>query len=109
DVEALFHPRLGGDDPEQADQLANHALGASVLRVGLLPQRMWSTPEGEGVDISGLGAVAGQLTPYAVPHWERFGTDEMRLVRKRAVMQGGQNRPRLGGVEVNVLDHVEAI
>ena len=81
----------------------------SVLRVGLLPQRIWSNAESEGIDISGLGADAGQLTPYGVPHWEGAGTDEMRLTRKRVAMPGGQNRPTLNGSGVDVLDYTEAI
>jgi hypothetical protein len=109
DLEALFHPRVGGDDPGQVDQIASDPFSQSVWRVGLLPQRVWSTPEIEGIDISGLGAVAGQLTPYGVPHWERFGTDEMCLVHKRAVLLGGQNRPCLNNAEANVSEHAEAI
>src|SRR5262249_59004400 len=81
----------------------------SVLRVGLLPRRVWSTPETEELDFSGLGAAAGQVTPYGVPHWERSGTDEMSLVHRRAVMPKGQNRPCLEGAEFNVLEHAEAI
>src|SRR5207247_4036470 len=41
DLEALFHPRTGGSDPgEPILELESHALEHSVLRVGLLPQRV---------------------------------------------------------------------
>src|SRR5262249_31989010 len=70
DLEALFHPRLPRLDAAQADRLAGDRMASSALRVGLLPQRIWSNAESEGVDLSGLGAVAGQLSPRPVPYWE---------------------------------------
>jgi type 2 lantibiotic biosynthesis protein LanM len=109
DLETLFQPRIGGEHSRHADQRASDALRDSVLRVGLLPQRMGSGAESDDLDMSGLGAVAGQLTPYEVPSWEGAGTDEMRLTRKRAVMAGGQHQPTLSGASVNVLDYTEAI
>jgi hypothetical protein len=39
DLEALFHPRVGGMDLKQADQLANSTPAYSVYGIGLLPQR----------------------------------------------------------------------
>jgi lantibiotic modifying enzyme len=81
----------------------------SVLSVGLLPMRLWSNAEYEGVDVSGLGTAEGQLTPDRLPYWEAIGTDEMRLNRERMSMVGNQNRPTLDGTEVNLLDHTEAI
>jgi type 2 lantibiotic biosynthesis protein LanM len=109
DLEALFHPRMGGMDLKQADQLADSTLNDSVMRVGLLPQRIWSNAESEGIDISGLGKAAGQITPFGVPSWEGAGTDEMRFIRKRVAISGDQNRPTLNGNEVDVLDYMEAI
>lgn len=109
DLEALFHPRVGGMDLKQADQLANSTLSYSVYGIGLLPHRSWSNEESEGVDISGLGAVEGQLTPHEVPRWEGVGTDKMKLTRKRIEMPGAQNQPTFNGEKVNVLDYTEAI
>jgi type 2 lantibiotic biosynthesis protein LanM len=109
DLETLFQPRLGRDCPEQVDRLAGDPSRPSVLRVGLLPERLWATPEFEGVDISGLSAVAGQMTPFLVPHWEQSGTDEMCIVHRRAVIPGGQNLPSLNGAEVNAFENAEAI
>lgn len=109
DLEALFHPRVGGIDIKQADQLAGDILNYSVMKVGLLPRRLWSNAESEGIDHSGLGAIAGQLNPFSVPHWEGVGTDEMRFSRKRVEMPASQNRPSLNGTDVNVLDNTEAI
>lgn len=102
DLESLFHPYVH-ESPE--GRLINQTIGHSVLRVGLLPRRLWGGKESEGVDMSGLGAKPGQLTPYPMPTWDGVGTDEMRFVRKRMEMPGGFNRPRLGDQEVNVQDY----
>jgi lantibiotic modifying enzyme len=109
DLEALFHPRVEGADLKQAHQLANSTLGYSVYGIGLLPHRIWSSDESEGIDISGLGGAAGQLTPHQVPRWEGTGTDEMKLTRQRVELQAAQNQPTLNGEKVNVLDYAEAI
>ena len=109
DLEALFHPRVGETDLQKAEQLAGHTMNYSVLRVGLLPQRIWSDGESAGIDLSGLASLPGQLTPRAVPRWEGVGTDEMRLMRKRVEMPGSNNRPTLNGAEINVLDYGDAV
>jgi type 2 lantibiotic biosynthesis protein LanM len=109
DLEALFHPRLAETELKQANEVANRALSYSVMSVGLLPNRIWSNAESEGIDISGLGTVAGQLTPHGVPSWEGVGTDEMQFTRKRVEMSEDQNRPTLNGTGVNVLDYTDAI
>jgi len=109
DLEALFHPRIGPADLRHAEALAGSAMANSVARVGLLPQPRWGDDESAGVDLSGLGWVAGQLTPRPVPQWEGEGTDEMRQVRKRVEMLEGHNRPALDDAPVNVLDYADAI
>jgi len=109
DLEALFHPRVGGMDLLQAEQLAGNTMNYSVLRVGLLPSRSWSDGESPGIDISGLGAQPGQLSPRPFPRWEDVGKDEMRLTRQRVEIPGGRNRPTLNGTEIRVLDYAEAI
>ncbi|HEY9634724.1 MAG TPA: type 2 lanthipeptide synthetase LanM family protein [Coleofasciculaceae cyanobacterium] len=109
DLEALFQPRTKAFELDQAEQLASSTINYSVLRIGLLPERLWSNVESEGIDFSGLGAIAGQLTPYDIPYWEGAGTDEMRLAHKQMTMAQSQNRPTLNGNEVDVLDYAEAI
>jgi type 2 lantibiotic biosynthesis protein LanM len=109
DLEALFHPNIDGFDPGHAEEIANSTLIHSVLGIGLLPSPMWSNAEGESIDISGLGAAAGQLMPHGVPQWEGAGTDEMRLTRKRVTMPGAQNRPSFHGADVDVLAYSDAI
>jgi type 2 lantibiotic biosynthesis protein LanM len=109
DLESLFHPHLGEANPQESLFLARQKASDSVLRVGLLPQRLWSNAESEGIDISGLGAAGGQLTPNPVPSWTKVGTDEMRLTRQRIKMPGGKNQPSLNGVQVDILNYAEMI
>lgn len=109
DLEALFHPRVGGVDLTQAEQLANTMLGYSVFGIGLLPHRIWSSAESVGVDLSGLGSSEGQLTPHEVPRWQGIGTDEMKLMRQRIEMNTANNQPTLNNEKVHVLDYADAI
>ncbi len=107
DLEALFHPRFSWD-ASQIDP-ADEAMGHSVLRVGLLPQRIWTGDQTEGVDITGLGGFAGQLTPTPVPTWKETGTDQMRIARERMALQLGNNQPKLNGQEINILEYSDSI
>ncbi len=109
DLESLFHPRIVQPDLGNSELLAADVIDHSVVRVGLLPQRIWSDGEQQGIDLSGLGAASGQLTPQAVPYWEGGGTDEMHIARKRMTVGGALNRPMLGGIEVNALDYASSI
>lgn len=109
DLEALFNPILSGADEAGANAVANQALAYSVLRVGLLPERMWLNKDSAGIEMSGIGGEEGQLSPQPIPVWENLGTDEMRLVYKRLKMPAGKNRPGLPGVPVNPLDYLDNI
>ncbi|MEV0460108.1 type 2 lanthipeptide synthetase LanM family protein [Catellatospora methionotrophica] len=112
DLEALFHPQ--GEETGQQVRVAAEAfrtMRESVLEVGLLPRPIiYQDDDGVGgVDFSGLAGSAGQLTPTPVATWEESGTDEMRLVRKRIEMGGGQNLPSLTGAEHRTLDFSDDI
>lgn len=109
DLESFFHPPWGFDNSGASQSLAEMTLGYSVLRVGLLPQRIWVTGSSEGVEVSGLGGKPGQLAPNPVPSWEGVGTDAQHLTRKRMEMPGAQNRPTLQGTEVELLDHADGL
>ncbi len=109
DLETLFHPRVKEQDLWQAAQFAGDTMNHSVLRVGLLPQHMWSDGESAGIDLSGLGSKFGQLTPHTVPRWEGAGTDQMHLLRTRVEIPAGLNRPMLDGMDVNILDYADAV
>ncbi len=108
DLEALFHPQIQrGGAPRPAADLRSQLALHSVLRVGLLPFQVGVEDGFEGVDISGVSAVGGQPTPQKVIQWQGTGTDEMRVVRDRGVMEGGQNRPTLDGEPAQVGEYRE--
>jgi type 2 lantibiotic biosynthesis protein LanM len=109
DLESLFHPRVEGIDTRQSEAFVGRTMMHSVLRTGLLPQRIWASEESEGVDLSGLGMLPGQLSPQGVPQWDSAGTDQMRFTREHMEMPGGRNRPTLNDQDVNVLDYAQAI
>jgi type 2 lantibiotic biosynthesis protein LanM len=109
DLETLFQPRIRKVCPKEADEIARNVLNYSVLNIGLLPRWMWSDDESRGIDLSGIGAEDGQITPFAIAQWEEVGTDEMRFIRKQSKIKSGRNRPTLKQAEINVLDYVEAI
>jgi type 2 lantibiotic biosynthesis protein LanM len=105
DLEALFHPKL-----EHLGGAAEAVLEASVLGVGLLPHRVLPDGKDKGVDLSGLGAVDGDLMPEETPVWERPGTDAMRLTRARvATVSGTRHRPMLGGTPARLTDHLDDV
>jgi len=110
DLETLFHPRESAFNPtfNEADPAAG-ALWRSVLRVGLLPVRLWGNADAMGVDISGLGGAGGQVAPRPSPAWVNPGTDEMRLVRHRAELPGHSNQPALADKKVDYLDYADHV
>jgi type 2 lantibiotic biosynthesis protein LanM len=109
DLETLFHPRVGDNDPTLSRDLAWSAMDQSVWQVGLLPRRLWSGKDSLGVDISGLGGQPGQMFPRPGSTWQEIGTDQMRLVRQNYELAVSQNRPQLGNHDVEVLDFSDAI
>jgi type 2 lantibiotic biosynthesis protein LanM len=109
DLETLFLPQLSQQLPLVQSSPGLEAIGHSVLRVGILPQRLWSSQEGEGIDISGLGGQGGQLSPRPVPTWKGTGTDDMRLASERIELPARDNRPRLNDQDINVLDYSQSV
>jgi type 2 lantibiotic biosynthesis protein LanM len=101
DVEALFHARI--------QEEAEDELEGSVMRAGLLPHREFGDGGSEGIDLSGMGAGRGQVTPYAVPAVRSGGTDEMRFVREYLPVSFEKNRPLLAGAQLNPQDYGDAI
>ncbi|HVT17290.1 MAG TPA: type 2 lanthipeptide synthetase LanM family protein [Thermoanaerobaculia bacterium] len=123
DLEALFHPWIGGGGGEtrpaagvpgaarRGAPLAEVPSPArSVLRIGLLPERTWAARDDAGVDLSGLGGEPGQSTPRPVLYIAAEGTDEMRFDRKRMALPAAANRPELaGGAAVRLPRYAGAI
>lgn len=109
DLETLFQPRMHLQTTLQQGYPGIETMGYSVLRSGLLPQRLWSNHDAEGVDISGLGGHAGQLTPTPVSKWRSLGTDQMRVGRERVEIPLGHNRPKLQDRDVDVMAYCDNI
>ncbi|KAF0245565.1 MAG: Lanthionine synthetase C family protein, partial [bacterium] len=106
DLETLFcQPTESGSDNEVAKNLQD-----SVLRLGLLPMRIFGNADNEGIDFSGLAGLSGQLTPYPLPYLEASGTDEIHIIRKQLRYQEeSTHRPKLNGSDVVLLDYIETI
>ncbi len=109
DLEALFHPWIRGIDIKQPDiRMVSLAKARSVLRIGLLPRRTGAHDDYTGIDLSGLGGAAGQLSDNVL-QWTGLGTDEMAAVKQPFRTPGGQNRPTVNGAEVDVQQYAEPI
>jgi len=106
DLEALFHHDVLVAEKEDP---AINVFQLSVMRVLLLPQRIYESETDEGVDVSGFGAMRGQHSLLRrTPSWEGAGTDEMRLVRNKTVPRMVvSNRPKLEGQDVAAGEYVE--
>ncbi len=112
DLEALFHPRVpraAGGTPVAANAIGWEAYQNSVMRIGLLPSRVFDSSGSDGVEVSGVGGAAGQLSPDEQPVIEAAGTDAMRIVRKRVPLPSAKNQPALDGIAVRPADHVDRI
>lgn len=109
DLESLFHPRWKRTPNRLQPSLPGHHMMAhSVLRTGILPQRILQTRENvAGIDLSGLNSPVGQQSPFAVPMVENQGTDEMCIVRKHYQMYGSHNLPTENPVSLS--DRVEEL
>ncbi len=108
DLETLFHcgPALEG---RPAERPADEEVWSSVLQPGLLPQRIWARGN-DGVDISGFGASAGQVTPGPVLRLEGGNGSLLHYARKVVDLPvRPEHLPSLEGREIAARDYHEAI
>lgn len=103
DLESLLAPHVRQRLATSAIEQALAELAGSVLAIGLLPVAA------DGLDLSGLGSPADQLTPTEVPVWAGAGTDSMRLERRRLLLEEAKNRPALAGARGSAADHARAL
>jgi len=96
DLETLFHPRIDGSSVHHQDRQPLAAIHDSVLRVGMLPHRIWGGA-GEGADLSSLGASRERRASREVLATEGAGTDGMRWTPQRVELVGADNLPAPDG------------
>jgi len=110
DLESLVQPGLSTDSPASAaQQAADAAIRGSVLMTGLLPRPDWAGEAGGYVDASGLGSLAGQRAPVAVPTLVDPGKDTVRIKLDRPVMGGSANQPTGPDDALRLLDYASEI
>jgi type 2 lantibiotic biosynthesis protein LanM len=109
DLETLFQPRDTLEELSWLEYPGQKTIDCSVLRTNLLPQRLWSTEEDEGIDISALGGLRGQLSPRPMARWAGIGTDQMHVRHERLALVLDNHRPRLLDQEVDTLAYCESI
>lgn len=100
DLETLFQPMFPGLGPVE-DPTA-----LTVLRGGLLP-RKFRMGHATALDLSGIGATAGQKTEGRFP--VDAGTDRMRFELTLLERPSRDNQPMLDGRPVAFQDHREAV
>jgi type 2 lantibiotic biosynthesis protein LanM len=112
DLEALFHPAhpaAWAETSSEGQRLAAETLDSSVLRVGLLPHRLYGEDDSSGIDLSGIGVAGQQVTPFPVARWSGAGTSDMRLTRERVTFSGAHNRPILDGTPTDPIAYAGQI
>jgi type 2 lantibiotic biosynthesis protein LanM len=109
DLEGLFHPRVAGSQRPGSNALQDDLPEWSVLGIGMLPFFVGEAENRRGIDLSGLGCPPGQITPFDLPQWEDSGTDTMRLTQKPLALPARQNRPTLGGSDIDPAGYADEI
>lgn len=109
DLEALFHPELHEPEKElsEAERAARTDVRQSVLRSGLLPQRMWEENGNGGTDLSALGWDPSGLPPRPSPAVVGLGTDELRIEYRRTAPEARGSRPVPDGVALELHRYAE--
>jgi lantibiotic modifying enzyme len=138
DLETVFQPQLARQSsssepiPVTAYEKALFLQSESVLKIGLLPGRVFAggaanqpplalnqpnhvrtqpskKGAGAGIDISGLGGTAGQLSPNALPYLAEVGTDRMHTRRQQFELAASQNQPTLNGHRVEASFYMDEL
>jgi type 2 lantibiotic biosynthesis protein LanM len=109
DMETLMHHvlrRVG--DLAPAEEAADDMLFDSVLRAGFLPS--WeAAPDGSAIDISGLAAEVGQVTPYQKRMWRNINTDDMTLDHVPIIVDSDAHLPRIGDRTLRAADYIDDV
>jgi type 2 lantibiotic biosynthesis protein LanM len=107
DVEMLFQPVVKIDDERSQEiQLGGKEIENSVLKVGILPLRVWANDASEGVEVSGLAGGDEQVTRFNLPTWSQIGEEEMKIVYEKISIGDNKNRPKLLNHNIEVKDYL---
>ena len=107
DLETLLHPELVDDLDvrTEAERRAQDELSRSVLATGMLPVWQIDVDRASAYDVSGLGAVAEQITPFESAVWSQVGSDRMSLSFGRTPVRAGANLPFLSSSDTGPALH----
>lgn len=108
DLETLFHPCVGGYEEMMSKVPGKTIMSRSVMRTSMLPQRIWSADDSEGIDASALGGKTHQRLS-GISTWTEEGTDQMRLTKGEGQISFAHHRPLLNGQDVDTLEFSEHI
>lgn len=111
DMETLMHPEQKHleEFPQATAQMVSNEKfwNDSVLRTGLLP--CWDTNKDNRIayDVSGLGSVDPQQSPWRILQWQSVNTDRMHQKYQTVRMPVAKNVPILNGVPLSPNDYLE--
>lgn len=101
DLESLFTHQTIPDSVNETTAMskAMKEFRNSVFRTQLIPFFIG------GTEVSGLGGMEGQETPFDVLQWKDVGKVSMKATREKGKISGGNNIPKINGKLVNVQDY----
>ena len=105
DLETLFHPDMAAIEAVSLPD-SYKMYQDSALRCHLLPRRWVGEFNEVGRDMSGMGAVPGELWDEAASVTENFHTDEIRITKKRLPSKGTNHLPSVDESPGALADHV---
>ncbi len=113
DMETLMHheQKYLEDFPQATAQMVSNEKfwNDSVLRTGLLP--CWDINKDNRIvyDISGLGSIDPQASPWRVLQWKSVNTDNMHQVYQTVTIPVAKNVAILNGMPLSPNDYLEEL
>ncbi|WP_163509956.1 type 2 lanthipeptide synthetase LanM family protein [Fodinicola acaciae] len=111
DLETLLQPEFL-DPPKrlsEAERLAYADNAHSVLRIGILPYRVWVEEGHDGADLSALGWTPGVRAPRDSAELVDAQTDRMRIDYLATKLEDTLARPVADGEPIDLLDQISAL
>lgn len=111
DTETLLHhePKHLEEFPQAAQMPNQNFWKDSVLRTGLLP--CWDINKDKHIayDVSGLGSVYPQLSPWKLLQWQSVNTDNMHQIYQTVMIPLAKNVPILNEMPLSPNDYLEEL